>query len=77
MFDWLGLVIAPDRPEPRQAPGAGRPDLPVGTIVRQYQPPTADLWRQDAASPEIHRLHPGWDGAKNTPCGRVPPGGLG
>ena len=67
MFDWLGLVIAPERPEPHQAPGAGRPDLLVGTIVRQYQPPTADLWRQDSASPEIHHFQPRWDGATDAP----------
>jgi hypothetical protein len=44
MCDWLGLVMEADRPE-RPAPATVGSPAPVGTIVRQYQPATADLWR--------------------------------
>jgi hypothetical protein len=52
MFDWLGLVISPERPEllPR-APGTATE--PVAVMVRQYVPPTADLWRLSERRPEL------------------------
>jgi hypothetical protein len=49
MCDWLGLHLAmePERPVPMpRAPGA--PLAPIAVMVRQYVPPTADLWRLDA-----------------------------
>ena len=53
MFDWLGLVLENDDPEPEPAPGELCSDLAVGVIVRRYQPPTADLWRQDTPAPWV------------------------
>lgn len=53
MFGWLGLVLETDHPEPEPAPGELWSDLAVGVIVRQYQPPTADLWRQDTPAPWV------------------------
>jgi hypothetical protein len=44
MCDWLGLVIEAERPE-RPAPATEGSSALVGTIVRQYQSATADLWR--------------------------------
>jgi hypothetical protein len=44
MSDWLGLVIEAERLE-RPAPATVRSPAVVVTIVRQYQPATADLWR--------------------------------
>ena len=55
MFDWLGLVLETDDPEPERAPGELWPDLEVGVMVRRYQPPTADLWRQDTPAPWVRR----------------------
>jgi hypothetical protein len=46
MCDWLGLNLAlePERPElPPRAPGVAIP--PIAVMVREYRPPTADLWR--------------------------------
>ncbi len=49
MCEWLGLHLdfEPERPVhlPR-APGLQLP--PVAVMVRQYVPPTADLWRLGA-----------------------------
>jgi hypothetical protein len=56
MLDGLGLVLAPEHPEPDEAPGELRSDPAVGVIVRQYQPPTADLWRQDTPAPWVRRV---------------------
>jgi hypothetical protein len=44
MYEWLGLHLEPERPVhlPR-AQGLQLP--PVAVMVRQYVPPTADLWR--------------------------------
>ena len=61
MFDWLGLVLETDDPEPERAPGELWSDLAVGVIVRRYQPSTADLWRQDTPAPWIRSQVP--DGA--------------
>jgi hypothetical protein len=55
MFDWLGLVLENDDPEPERAPGELWSDLAVGVIVRRYQPPTADLWRQDTPAQWVRR----------------------
>ena len=56
MFDWLGLVLeTDDDPEPERAPGELWSDVAVGVIVRRYQPPTADLWRQDTPAPWVRR----------------------
>jgi hypothetical protein len=55
MFESLGLILEADHPEPQEAPGELWSDLAVGVLVRQYQPPTADLWRQDTPSPWIRR----------------------
>jgi hypothetical protein len=72
MCDWLELVIAVERPE-RPAPATLRSPAEIGTIVRQYQPATADLWRLSD-----HRDRPQHGaGAKKTPCARLPPGGVG
>jgi hypothetical protein len=62
MFDWLGLVIEAEHPEPKTAPDAGPTARSVATIVRQYQPPTADLWRQDTPSPLVRHVHHEHDG---------------
>jgi hypothetical protein len=47
MCDWLGLVMEAERPvrPERIAPATVQSPAMVGTIVRQYQPSTADLWR--------------------------------
>jgi hypothetical protein len=47
MCDWLGLVMEAERPvrPERLAPATVQSQAIVGTIVRQYQASTADLWR--------------------------------
>jgi hypothetical protein len=57
MCDWLGLVLEPER----AAPNPRAPDLPTGavaTIVRRYQPATADLWRLGGERLAELRLQP-------------------
>jgi hypothetical protein len=53
MLDRLGLILEADHPEPEGAPGELWPALEVGVVVKQYQPPTADLWRQDTPPPWV------------------------
>jgi hypothetical protein len=55
VLDWLGLVSEAEHPEPAPVPGDLWSDLAVAVIVRQYQPPTADLWRQDTPAPWVRR----------------------
>jgi hypothetical protein len=64
MCEWLGLDLdlEPERPEhlPR-APGV--PPAPIGVMVRQYVPPTADLWRLGAGRPPELCLRTSWPGS--------------
>jgi hypothetical protein len=55
-MDWLGLVLEPERPV--RPPAALQPPArAAGTIVQQYRPATADLWRLGERRPEL-RLEP-------------------
>ncbi len=49
MCDWLGLDLDLEPERPVRVPRAPGVQLaPVAVMVRQYQPPTADLWRLGA-----------------------------
>jgi hypothetical protein len=46
MCDWLGLHLEMEPERPVQMPRApGLRLAPIAVMVRQYVPPTADLWR--------------------------------
>jgi hypothetical protein len=56
-MDWLGLVLEPERPVRRPA-AVQPPARTAGTIVQQYRPATADLWRLGCERRPELRLEP-------------------